>query len=92
MKRVIFGFFVLFFVALTLIGVDLENQNVVAVLIAALVILLACFGWQSLRMAQLTAPANSMLPQDHAFSHASHPQKPRAPAKAIFLVDATRCE
>jgi len=44
MKRVIFGFFVLFFVALTLIGVDLENQNVVAVVITALVILLACFG------------------------------------------------
>jgi hypothetical protein len=43
MERVILGF-PCFFLALTLIGVDLENQNVVAVLIAALVILLACFG------------------------------------------------
>ena len=34
----------LFFVALTLIGVDLENLNVVAVLIAAIMILLTCFG------------------------------------------------
>jgi hypothetical protein len=37
-----FRLFRAFSFALTLIGVDLENQNVVAVLIAALVILLAC--------------------------------------------------
>jgi hypothetical protein len=39
-----FRLFSCFFFALTLIGVDLENQKAVAVLIAALVILLACFG------------------------------------------------
>ena len=39
----IFGLFILFFLFLLLIGIPLENPKVVAVILATVVILLACF-------------------------------------------------
>ena len=40
----VFGFFILIFLALTLIGVDLGNTTVVAVLIGTIMLLLFCLG------------------------------------------------
>jgi len=40
---VVFGLFILFLLFLLIIGVPLENPTVVAVLIVAAMILLACF-------------------------------------------------